>query len=820
MTLEQSELHKQVFGESDDDDLSDLGEVHFSDDDIENTISQPPKITLKPGTQSKEPPKKLRLKWSKPKRLSEEDKDKDYVERRPAKSRRRRRKGGEVVENSDVLTDVQNDQKLSSYDEIKRRVDKDFDEALRAASGRRKKRKDIDLETNRDDEAQQLYSLMISAADLDIALNNERKPAVKKLEFIEHVAWTLKKANMLDTLLEHNILESIRAWLEPLPDASLPNIAVQKSLFEVLEKIPMTIQLLRQSGIGRIVHFYEEHPRNDVDITKRAAKLVAKWSAPIFGKSLNYRDKKIVYYQPKDGEMSSTNGVCGSVSFASLQGVPSRKKGPDPYKNLRSRMAQIKKGINFGFLMLSVSLISIKVDQHSTYIFSTAEEAKVACHKNVKAFNGIYAAARGCPAITNRHFHSGSKKEKPRPFFSRLRDSLKKTEIKWYPIPVSLGVALLVAQQIRHAYNRQQTERDPPRPVVRGAWQVHVANALPLRAISRLLGRLNNDYDLPVFMREPVYKLYAWIFGCNMDEIKDDLKSYRNLGAFFYRELKPGVRVIGEKSDVVSPSDGRVLAFGQIIDGRISQVKGSTYLLDALLGNNSSPTSPSEALSSFLTPITITDEKEFATLNGITYSLEDLIGEDKNSAKEHIADKKNELVTALTAVTAKSSETNSLFFCVFYLAPGDYHRFHSPANWVVEKRRHFAGELYSVSPYMAKILPDLFVLNERVALLGRWRYGFFSMVAVGATNVGSIKINFDPALRTNKKEDVNIGSYVEVSYKNASKLLQGLPFRKGGEIGGFCFGSTIVLVFEAPRNFKFCIESGQKIDYGMPIGSI
>src|SRR6185369_7564642 len=101
--------------------------------------------------------------------------------------------------------------------------------------------------------------------------------------------------------------------------------------------------------------------------------------------------------------------------------------------------------------------------------------------------------------------------------------------------------------------------------------------------------------------------------------------------------------------------DGRVLAFGQIIDGRISQVKGSTYLLDALLGNNSSPTSPSEALSSFLTPITITDEKEFATLNGITYSLEDLIGEDKNSAKEHIADKKSELVTALTAVTAKSS---------------------------------------------------------------------------------------------------------------------------------------------------------------------
>ena len=53
------------------------------------------------------------------------------------------------------------------------------------------------------------------------------------------------------------------------------------------------------------------------------------------------------------------------------------------------------------------------------------------------------------------------------------------------------------------------------------------------------------------------------------------------------------------------------------------------------------------------------------------------------------------------------------------------------------------GESFSVSPYMAKRLENLFNLNERVALLGRWKYGFFGMVPVDATNFGSIRINFN-----------------------------------------------------------------------------
>ena len=338
--------------------------------------------------------------------------------------------------------------------------------------------------------------------------------------------------------------------------------------------------------------------------------------------------------------------------------------------------------------------------------------------------------------------------------------------------------------------------------------------------------------------------------------------------------MKPGVRPINANaSALLSPADGRVLQYGMIENGEVEQVKGMTYSLEALLGTESPekskaaqiPKAKKYSIKAGDEDVVKADE-EFATVNGISYTLPNLFSGAEVQKSSSTTDmsttprssSENEVSADLalgngssrTWFSSTSRTPTALYYIVVYLAPGDYHRFHSPASWVVEKRRHFAGELYSVSPYLQRILPGLFTLNERVVLLGRWRWGFFSFTPVGATNVGSIKINFDRELRTNSlttdtaadraaEEAANRGEsysgFAEATYGEASKILGGHALRKGEEMGGFQLGSSIVLVFEAPKGrrksfdegwtdgsrkggWQWGVRQGQQVKYGEAVG--
>lgn len=429
----------------------------------------------------------------------------------------------------------------------------------------------------------------------------------------------------------------------------------------------------------------------------------------------------------------------------------------------------------------------------------------------------------------------------------------RKRVVKWF---VVTGVTLFISSFIL-SKNKQSDDKEdkdeyhnPKIKIFNNNWLFFCYSTLPLNALSRLWGQVNS-YTLPVWLRPWSFRFYSSLFGVNLDEMEDpDLTHYDNLSEFFYREIKPEARPIAPGDDVViCPSDGKVLQLG-VIDsdtGEIEQVKGLTYSVRQFLGTHSHPLMTRSQSEETIKSIDASDEeqhKEFARINNIPYTLNDIIGETSKDNNKHLQDMKyhdegdKSLATSTPSVSKtvkllgqlsthyldKLKETEpkhtQLYFAVIYLAPGDYHHYHSPVNWVVKLRRHFPGELFSVAPYFQRNFPNLFILNERVALLGHWKHGFFSMTPVGATNVGSIKLNFDKELITNEKRHKHSKPHTcyEATYEKTSAVLGGVPLVKGEEMGGFMLGSTVVLCFEAPRNFEFDIEVGDAVKMGQPLG--
>ncbi|CAM9445311.1 unnamed protein product [Chrysoparadoxa australica] len=137
--------------------------------------------------------------------------------------------------------------------------------------------------------AQELKRTMGEAAAADIAAVKNGKPALAKLKCMKGVCRALSKNDLQEALLDYDVLGSVKVWLQPYPGGTLPNITLRKAMFAQLQALPIHVDHLKESGIGRVVLALYKHKDETLENKRVLKGLIERWNRPIFRKETNYR---------------------------------------------------------------------------------------------------------------------------------------------------------------------------------------------------------------------------------------------------------------------------------------------------------------------------------------------------------------------------------------------------------------------------------------------------------------------------------------------------------------------------------------------------
>ncbi|HDR1021925.1 TPA: phosphatidylserine decarboxylase [Pasteurella multocida] len=225
-----------------------------------------------------------------------------------------------------------------------------------------------------------------------------------------------------------------------------------------------------------------------------------------------------------------------------------------------------------------------------------------------------------------------------------------------------------------------------------------------------------------------VIKLFAKKYNVDMSEAaKPNFNDYPSFNEFFIRQLAENARPINQNPTALClPADGRISQMGHIDNDLLLQAKGHYFSLSDLLAGD-------EALANQF------KEGEFATT---------------------------------------------------YLSPRDYHRVHMPCDATLRKMIYVPGDLFSVNPFLAEHVPNLFARNERVICVFETEFGTMVQILVGATITASMSTVWAGVINPPRPNQITTWTY---EGERAVKLM------KGQEMGAFQLGSTVINLFEKDR---------------------
>src|SRR5437763_15443337 len=137
---------------------------------------------------------------------------------------------------------------------------------------------------------------MATAAEADNNARERGHPALHKLKMLPEVLALLNRNTLQHQIIDPdtNFLESVKFFLEPLSDGSLPAYNIQRDLFAALARLPIDKDALLASGIGKVTLFYTKSKRPEIGIKRQAERLLGEWSRPILKRSDDYRKRHIM----------------------------------------------------------------------------------------------------------------------------------------------------------------------------------------------------------------------------------------------------------------------------------------------------------------------------------------------------------------------------------------------------------------------------------------------------------------------------------------------------------------------------------------------
>lgn len=136
---------------------------------------------------------------------------------------------------------------------------------------------------------------MEQACEADNTAREKGQPAIHKLKMLPEVVALLNRNTVQHSIVDPdtNFLQSVKFFLEPLNDGSLPAYNIQRDLFAALTKLPIEKEALLSSGIGKVVLYYTKSRKPEIGIKRTAEKLLGEWSRPILKRSDDYKKRKV-----------------------------------------------------------------------------------------------------------------------------------------------------------------------------------------------------------------------------------------------------------------------------------------------------------------------------------------------------------------------------------------------------------------------------------------------------------------------------------------------------------------------------------------------